>query len=115
LFDSLHVDEHELGLLSLLFELPNPGFQPRPGLVQALEILPGIRQIVETREDGDVIALGVVRTIAEADDLKARIQEHVPGEGVRMRLIGRESHAAAPATWLDLAQREVADLSDDTA
>ena len=66
----------------------------------------GIRHVVETKGDGDIIALGVARNIDEADDLQARVQEQAPGQGVRMRLIERESQAGAADTWLDLADRQ---------
>jgi hypothetical protein len=104
----LAVDEQRLELLSVMFELPNRDFVPRSELFERLEKLPGIKQVIEIKEDGDIVALGLVRNMSEADDLKALVQEEVAGQGVRMRLIARESHAAAPATWLELTKRQAA-------
>jgi hypothetical protein len=113
LMDALRVDEKRLGLLTLLFELPNPRFVARPGLFEWLESQAGIKQVIELREDGDIVALGVVRTHEEAGHLKSLVQEQVAerGEeqGVRMRVIERESHAGAAGTWFQLAKRQAED------
>lgn len=110
IFDWLLVEETpELNLISLLVELPNPTFEQRPSLVADLESLPGIRHVVEMREDGDVYALATVRNLTEADVLQARVQELVSAGGVRVRRIKRESQQGAKRTWRELAVREAAD------
>ena len=106
--DWLVVDERRLRLLSLVFELPNAEGGPRPGLFESIETVPGIRHVVETRGDGTIIALGVVRSMAEAAELKASIEAEAGAGSVTMSVAERESQAGAPQTWLELAKREAA-------
>lgn len=110
--DWLRLDEQKLGLRLLLVRIPNEGY-PLDGLYDALKVMPGIRQVIETREDREIIAVGVVRSDEEVDDLRARIEEHAHGRGVRMHGILREDTAVAAITWLDLAVRESKALRTD--
>ena len=101
--DSLIVDERRLGLLRILFRLPNDGL-PQPGLLAALDGLTGVRQILEVDATREILIVAVVRSFSEADDLRARLEELAPGRSVQRDLVSFESTAAAPATWRRLAQ-----------
>lgn len=105
IFDWFWVDEPKLGLLRILFRLPNDGL-PRPDLMDAMKELPGIRQVIETKTDREIIAIGLVRNLDEADHLRARIEEQAPDQSVRMDLVQEEDHLVARRTWLEIAQRE---------
>jgi hypothetical protein len=107
--DWLRVDEHRLGLRKVLIRIPNDGFE-LPGVVAELERMPGIRQVIETKEQREIFAVGLVRTEEEEEDLRARVLEHVPAHPVSVSVIRRESHAPTALTWLRLAHNEAAAL-----
>ncbi len=100
------VDEPALGLLRLLLRLPNDGL-PRPELLEALRGLPGIRQVLEVSSDREILAVGLARDLREAEDLRARVQDHAVGQSVRMDIISAESHRPAERTWVELARRQL--------
>jgi hypothetical protein len=104
--DWVRVDERRLQLLSVLFELPNRSSAPRPGLFEALEDLSGLRHVIELREDGDILALGVVRSMEEAETLQEEVSTQAAGQPLRMRVIERESQNGAARTWFDVALRQ---------
>ncbi|HEX2097264.1 MAG TPA: hypothetical protein VHF50_07850 [Solirubrobacterales bacterium] len=110
--DWLLVDEQELELLPVLYRLPNDGM-PRPELYKAVAGLPGVRQAIETKGDRELLIVGLVRSVSEADDLRERIAEHAPGQAVKMDLIERETQRPAVATWRWLAKREAEDWLAD--
>jgi hypothetical protein len=99
-------DETALGLQRVLFRLPNDGL-PRPALLAALETLPGIRQLIEVSSDREVIVVAVVRDLDEARDLRALLEDHAPGQPVRMDLITVESHLPTRLTWIQLARHQL--------
>jgi hypothetical protein len=101
--DSLVIDEQKLGVLRVLFRLPNDGL-PQAQLLEDLEGLPGVRQILELDSTRDVLVVALAGSMSDADDLRARIQDFVPGRGVVRDIISFESHAAMPATWKRLAK-----------
>ena len=61
-------------------------------MVNALESMPGIRQVIETEELREVFAVALLRTEEEEDDLRARILEHAHGRAVMVKAIRTESH-----------------------
>lgn len=69
--------------------------------------MPGIRQVIEVSSDREVLAVALVRDLAEADDLRARVEDYAPGQPVRMDVVNWESHMPARRTWVDLACREL--------
>jgi len=99
-------DETALGLQRVLFRLPNDGL-PRPALLAALETMPGIRQVIEVSSDREVIVVAVVRDLDEAGDLRALLEDHAPGQPVRMDLITVESHLPTRLTWIRLARHQL--------
>ncbi len=103
--DWLRVDEHRLGVRKVLIRIPNDGFE-LPGLMAELERMPGIRQVIETKEQREIFAIGLVRTEGEEEDLRARVLEHVHARPVSVSVIRRESHAPTALTWLRLAEDE---------
>jgi hypothetical protein len=102
----LVVDEPALGLTRVLYRLGNDGL-PRPDLVNALGELAGVRQVIEVGSDRELLIIGIVEDIAEARDLRARIEDHAVGQPVRMDLIEHEDHTPARATWIGLASRQI--------
>jgi hypothetical protein len=103
--DWLRVDESQLGVRKVLVRIPNDGF-PLPELTLALERMPGIRQVIETKELREILAIGLVRTEEEEEDLRSRIQEHAPGRSVSVIAIRQESHAPTALTWHRIAMDE---------
>jgi len=99
-------DETALGLQRVLFRLPNDGL-PRPALLATLEEMPGIRQVIEVSSDRELIVVAVVRDLDEAADLRALIEDHAPGQPVRMDVIISESHVPARRTWIQLARDQL--------
>jgi hypothetical protein len=108
LSDWLLVDEAALGLLKVLFDVPG-AWQARDALHEMLDTTPGVRQFIEVDEDYSLLVLALARTRREADDLRARLQEHVPHGTVTMRTVRAESFAPTPKTWTDLVRRELED------
>jgi hypothetical protein len=106
LSDWLLVDEAGLGLLKVLFEVPGV-WQAREALHEMLEATPGVRQFIEVDEDYSILVLALARTRSEANDLRARLQEHVPHGTVTMRTVRAESFRSTPKTWADLVRREL--------
>jgi hypothetical protein len=109
--DWLRLDEERLGLRKVLIRIPNDGLS-LAGAFDALEAMPGIRQIIETKEDREILAVALLRPGEEDDDLRARIQEHLPDRAVRVHVILRESDEPTKATWLEIARRESNFLRD---
>ncbi len=105
-WDWLLVDEAALGLLRVLYRLPNNGL-PRPGLLEALSGIGGIRQIIEVSGDLEVLVVAIVEDLQEAQRLRARIQDHAIEQPVRMDLLNYESHEPARQTWIQLARRQL--------
>jgi hypothetical protein len=103
--DWLRIDERRLGIRPILIRVPNDGYE-LPGLVAALESMPGIRQVIETKERREIVAVGLVRTEDEEEALRARILEHVPDQPVTISAIRSESHTPTALTWLHLAKSE---------
>lgn len=110
--DWLLADEHALGLKKLLLRIPNDG-QDLDHLVTALTSMPGIRQVVQTKEDQEVFAIAILRTDAEEENLRARVHEHAPGHRIRVHSIRYESHDPTPTTWLWIAKNEAAAQSSE--
>jgi hypothetical protein len=108
--DWLRVDEHRLGLRKVLVHIGADGFA-LAGLVDALQQMPGIRQVLELKESRDVYAVALLHDESEEDDLRARLLEFAPGRPVRVLVIRQESDAPAQGTWLDLAVRQARDLT----
>lgn len=100
--DWLRVDEQRLGVRKVLIRVPNDGFE-LPGVVEALATIPGIRQVIETREMREIFAVALVASEEGEEDLRAQVQEHVPGRSVSVSAIRRESDAGTAPTWLALA------------
>jgi hypothetical protein len=107
--DWLKVDEHRLGVRKVLIRVPNDGFEIG-GLVDALERMPGIRQVIETKELREVFAVALLRSEEEEEDLRSRILEHAEGRAVSVSVIRRESSAPTAVTWLGLAKDEAREL-----
>jgi hypothetical protein len=103
--DWLRLDEHRLGVRKVLVRIANDGFE-LSGVVAEMESMPGIRQVIETKEQREIFAVALLRTEEEEDDLRARLLEHVRGHPVSVSVIHRESHAPTALTWLRLAQEE---------
>lgn len=104
--DWVLVDESALGLRVVLFRLSNDGL-PQRQLLADLRDVRGVRQIIETSADRELLAVAVVRGIEHARDMRARFEELAPGRSVRMDFVEFETHEPAIATWLDLAKLEV--------
>lgn len=102
--DSVWVDERALGLRTFLVRFPNQGLDLGE-LFAALEKMVGFRQVIETQEDLEILAIAVLEPSENKQDLRARVLEHAPGREVRIHEIGRESQAGAAGTWFELARR----------
>lgn len=103
--DWLLVDEARLELLVVLYRLPSDGM-PRPDLYDVISELPGVRQVIETKRDRELLVIGLVRSLKEADALRSLLEEHAPEESVSLDLVQRETHLPAVQTWTWLAKRE---------
>jgi hypothetical protein len=106
LWDWVLVDEPALGLLRVLYRLPNDGL-PRPALLEAVAALRGVRQIIEVANDREILAIALVENLEEADRLRARIQDHAIDQPVRMDLLSHETHEPARLTWIELARTQL--------
>lgn len=104
--DWARVEEVALGLRMVLVRVPNDGF-PLEGVYEMLASMPGVRQVLETKEDREIIATALLRPGEDEEDLRARIAEHLPGRAIRLHVIGRATEEPAAATWLGLAKREL--------
>jgi hypothetical protein len=107
--DWVRVDEGALGLLKLLFRIPGD-FHRREQMHQALNTLVGIRSFMEIGSDLELLAVGLVRNMDEADDLRREIQRVVPQHTVQMDIISAESHAPTRSTWIQIARRELEEV-----
>jgi hypothetical protein len=107
--DWLRIDEHQLGLRKVLVHIGADGFALE-GVVDALDQMPGIRQVIELKESRDIYAVALLRDEREEDDLRARLLEFAPGRPVKVLVIRQESNAPALGTWLDLAVKQAHDL-----
>lgn len=105
--DWLRVREDRLGLRKVLIRIPNDGF-PLPGLFEALERTQGVRSIIETKEDREILAVALLRSGEDDEELRARIAEHVPDRAVRLHVVLRESDEPTGLTWHGIAEREAA-------
>jgi hypothetical protein len=111
--DWLRVDELGLGLRKALIRVPNEGWNV-DSLVDALRSIAGVRQVIVTAEDREVLAVVIYRTPEEGANLRARIEEHAgrltsgTRLPIRMHLIEYETHEPTRLTWLDIARREAA-------
>lgn len=110
--DWLRVDEIKLGLRKALIRIPNDGW-PVDDLVDALRSMSGLRQIMVTKEDREIFAVLLYRNEDEADNLRARIEEHAgPNLRVRMHEIDYETDEPTKQTWLEIARREADEPSE---
>lgn len=109
--DWLSVDERGLGLLTALVRIPNDGWDVEP-VVSALRKMLGVRQVIVTAEDREVIAVLVFRSVQEGRDIRSQIEEHTARLAggaalpVRMHMIEFETHEPTRPTWLALARAE---------
>ena len=102
LWDWLLVDEPSLGVRKMIYRLPNDGM-PQAGLIAAVGGLSGVRQILETGSDRELIIVALVHTDEAAHDLRARLEDLAPGRSVKMDPVEHEDHQPAIATWEFLA------------
>lgn len=110
--DWLCVDEARLGVRKVLVHVANDGYE-LPGLVGALERLPGIRQVILTKERREVFAIALLRREEDEDGLRAQILEHAPGHAVTLSAIRVESDRPTRAAWFALARAEASELGLD--
>lgn len=106
LWEWMVADEPALGLLRVVYRLPNDGL-PRDELREVLEELAGVRQVIELSSDREIIVVALTRDLEEAENLRAQIEDHAVGQSVRMDLVTRESHQPARRTWIELVRREL--------
>jgi hypothetical protein len=85
----------------------------QPELIEWLEQLPGVRQIIETSFDRELIVLVLFRDAAEGEAIRAQIEEHAPDRGLTWQEVIREEHLPAIQTWKKLAIQAAADLDKD--
>ena len=102
--DWLLVNEESLGLVKMVYRLPNDGM-PQAELLERLGTLIGVRQVIETGSDREVIVIALVRDSGAARLLRGQLEDLVPGRSVRMDTVEWEDHTAAGPTWTHLARR----------
>jgi hypothetical protein len=105
---TVHVDEPALGLGRHLLRVMPASVRESRGLERTLPTIPGVRQVLRLAASGEYLIVAIVRTGAELDELRARIQEHASGV-VGSTQVDFESHAGASRTWLNIARRELDD------
>ena len=99
----LLVEEQALGILKVIYRLPNDGL-PQDALCEQAGKLIGVRQIIETGSDRELIVIALVRDLIAARDLRARLEDLAPGRSVRMDLVEFEDQTPAVRTWRRLAE-----------
>ncbi len=110
--DWLRIDERRLGVISFLVRLPNEGLS-RPEVFDAVSEIAGITEVVETREDREIHARGVAVDLDQIADIRARLEDLVPGQAVRIHLLERETSVPAARAYLELARRSAAAAAAD--
>jgi hypothetical protein len=104
--DWLRVDEGRLGLKRSIIRIPNDGL-PATDLIEKLRNMPGIRQVMVTKEDREILAVAIYRKEEEADDIRAKVEEHAsPDFRVRMHELVIDTDEPTPLTWLEIAKHE---------
>ena len=101
--DWLLVDETALGVRKMIYRLPNDGMS-QPGLIDAVQELEGVRQILETGSDRELIVIALLADDAGAHALRAEIERLAPERSVRMDAVEYEDHQPSVRTWRTLAR-----------
>ena len=113
-WDWLLVDESRLGVRKAVVKILGIG-RKQDGLIDWLGELPGVRQIIETSFDRELIIIVLFRDSAEGESIRAQIEEHAPDRGVTWQEIMREEHLPAVQTWKHLASKAAADANRQEA
>lgn len=100
--DWLLVDENQLGFELAVVRFRGGGRRQRE-LVRALKKLVGVRQIIETEESGDVLAILMFAGLEQRRDLRARLEEL--SDRFFWENVLSETHEPALGTWRELARR----------
>jgi hypothetical protein len=111
-WDWLLVDESRLGVRKALVRILGFG-RRQDGLIDWLRELPGVRQIIETSFDRELIIVVLFRDSGEGERIRAQIEEHAPDRGLTWQEILREEHLPAVQTWRHLASQAAAELDTD--
>ncbi len=99
--DWVLVDENRLGFELAVVRFPGQGGRQKE-LVKALKKVVGVRQIIETEESGDVLAILIFAGLEQRRDLRARLEEL--SERFFWENVLSETHEPALVTWQELAR-----------
>lgn len=103
MWDWLLVNEEALAVRKVVYRLPNDG-RPQAELIAAIRRLEGVRQIIETASDRELILVGLVSDEPAARALRGRLEDLAPGRSVRMDAVEYEDHQPSVRTWQALAE-----------
>jgi hypothetical protein len=103
MWEWLLVDEEALDVRKMVYRLPNDG-RPQADLIAGVRRSEGVRQILETGSDRELIVVALVADEKAARALRGRLERLAPGRSVRMDAVEYEDHQPSVRTWRALAK-----------
>lgn len=98
----LLIDEPAADLDVSLLRFPGDG-RPQPDLFEALQMMPGVRQLLQLAGEGDVLAVVIFDGARARRQLRSRLQREL-GVTPSWQEVERESWQPAVGSWRALAQ-----------
>lgn len=101
--DWLLVDEAALEISKVVYRLPNDG-RLQDDLIANVKHLDGVKQILETGSDRELIIVALVGKEEDGKTLRKQLEKLAPGRSVRMDAVEYEDHQPSVRTWHALAR-----------